>query len=161
MYTVCKILLLLPLVTMVMVPVYYLYLRPSPPLPAVDLNAWWGEGQPKEDTSIRPFTVQFKDEVGSYKSRYSWKVFLEIFENKLNVIAINHTIINSGDVGHWRPMWRSGGSTRLLCEREVSGSIPAQCKHVCLYWVWVFLWTICMYIQKNDYKYVFIRHLES
>jgi hypothetical protein len=30
-----------------------------------------------------------------------------------------------------------------------------------LYWVWVFLCIICMYLQKNVYKYVLIRYLES
>jgi hypothetical protein len=35
-------------------------------------------------------------------------------------------------------------------------------EHVCLYWVWVFLYIICMYLQKkNVYKYTFIRYLES
>jgi hypothetical protein len=34
-------------------------------------------------------------------------------------------------------------------------------EHVCLYWVWVLLCIICMYLQKNVYKYILIRYLES
>jgi hypothetical protein len=56
-----------------------------------------------------------------------------------------------------RPMWRSGGNTRLLRKRSRvqfphSANICVH-EHVCLYWVWVFLCIICMYIQnKNVYK---------
>jgi hypothetical protein len=59
-------------------------------------------------------------------------------------------------------MWRIGRSTRLLRKRSrvqfpQSANICVH-QHVCLYWVWVFL---SMYLQKNEYKYVFIRYLDS
>jgi hypothetical protein len=57
----------------------------------------------------------------------------------------------TADVAYW--------SEYSPTTQEVAGSIPAKCKqHVCLYWVWVFL---SMYLQKNEYKYVFIRYLDS
>ncbi|XP_048005689.1 juvenile hormone epoxide hydrolase-like isoform X3 [Leguminivora glycinivorella] len=41
---------------------YILLLRTPPPLPNIDINAWWGPGnETKQDTSIRPFEVQFSD----------------------------------------------------------------------------------------------------
>ncbi|XP_063394571.1 juvenile hormone epoxide hydrolase-like [Cydia fagiglandana] len=40
--------------------VYTLFLRSPPPLPDVDLEAWWGPGEEtKQDTSVRTFEVQF------------------------------------------------------------------------------------------------------
>ncbi|XP_048005399.1 juvenile hormone epoxide hydrolase-like [Leguminivora glycinivorella] len=40
---------------------YLLFLQSPPPLPDMDLNAWWGpkELKTKQDTSIKPFKVQF------------------------------------------------------------------------------------------------------
>jgi hypothetical protein len=40
----------------------------------------------------------------------------------------------------WRPIWRSGGTTT----QEVTGSIPAQCKHLCA-WTSLFVLDISMY----------------
>jgi hypothetical protein len=61
-----------------------------------------------------------------------------------------------------RPMWRSGGNTRLLLQRLRVRFPHSVHGHVCLYWVWWFLCIICMYVfPKKKYKYVFIRYLES
>jgi hypothetical protein len=50
-------------------------------------------------------------------------------------------------------MWRSGGNTRLLRKRSrvrfPHSAIICVHKHVCLYWVWVFLCIICMCLQKK------------
>jgi hypothetical protein len=56
-------------------------------------------------------------------------------------------------------MWRCGGNTRLLRQRSRvrfphSANICVH-EHVCLYFVWVYVFT------KKVYKYVLIRYLES
>jgi hypothetical protein len=61
----------------------------------------------------------------------------------------------TADVAKW---WEYSPTTQ-----EVVGWIPHSAnicvhKHVCLYWVWVFLCIVCI-CKKNAYKYVFIRYL--
>ncbi|CAK1589852.1 unnamed protein product [Parnassius mnemosyne] len=53
--------LILVVITLVAIPVYYLYLKSPPPLPKFDVNEWWGPEamKTKQDISIRPFTVNF------------------------------------------------------------------------------------------------------
>ncbi|CAG9792548.1 unnamed protein product [Diatraea saccharalis] len=58
-----KVLILLLLAAVALLPVYLLYLKSPPPLPEVDLNAWWGLGEPKEDTAITPYNIKFTQPV--------------------------------------------------------------------------------------------------
>ncbi|CAH0714809.1 unnamed protein product, partial [Brenthis ino] len=51
------------LIVLAAVPLYYLFLRSPPPLPAVDLEEWWGPKslKSKQDISIKPFKIIFED----------------------------------------------------------------------------------------------------
>ncbi|XP_063394557.1 juvenile hormone epoxide hydrolase-like [Cydia fagiglandana] len=58
-----RVLFLVPLYALAAVGIYYMFLKKPPPVPEVDLNAWWGptELKGKQDTSIRPFKVTFSE----------------------------------------------------------------------------------------------------
>ncbi|XP_026738426.1 juvenile hormone epoxide hydrolase-like [Trichoplusia ni] len=56
-----RLLFLVPVLAIVLLPVYYLFLQGPPPLPDLDYNEWWGpeSGKQKQDTSVRPFKISF------------------------------------------------------------------------------------------------------
>ncbi|RVE45004.1 hypothetical protein evm_010322 [Chilo suppressalis] len=58
-----KLLILLLIAVVAFLPIYLLYLKSPPPLPEVDLNAWWGHGEPKEDSAIKPYKIKFTESV--------------------------------------------------------------------------------------------------
>ncbi|CAH0687035.1 unnamed protein product [Chilo suppressalis] len=58
-----KLLILLLIGVVAFLPIYLLYLKSPPPLPEVDLNEWWGHGEPKEDTAIKPYKIKFTESV--------------------------------------------------------------------------------------------------
>ncbi|OWR50536.1 juvenile hormone epoxide hydrolase precursor [Danaus plexippus plexippus] len=51
------------LVAVFSVPIYFLFLRSSPPLPPVDLDEWWSTAlsKSKQDDTIKPFKVEFSE----------------------------------------------------------------------------------------------------
>ncbi|XP_045455131.1 juvenile hormone epoxide hydrolase-like [Melitaea cinxia] len=53
--------LLAILVAVLSVPIYYIYLKPAPQLPEVDLEEWWGTAlsKSKYNDTIRPFRISF------------------------------------------------------------------------------------------------------
>nr|XP_034825846.1 juvenile hormone epoxide hydrolase-like [Maniola hyperantus] len=55
--------ILVALVAAILVPLSYLYLKPAPPLPDIDLHEWWGSEVLKDSTTehIKPFKVQFSE----------------------------------------------------------------------------------------------------
>ncbi|XP_045762718.1 juvenile hormone epoxide hydrolase-like [Maniola jurtina] len=54
---------LVALVAVILVPLSYLYLKPAPPLPDIDLHEWWGSEILKDSVTeeIKPFKVQFSE----------------------------------------------------------------------------------------------------
>nr|AAB88192.1 epoxide hydrolase [Trichoplusia ni] len=56
-----RLLFILPVLALVFLPVYFLFLQSPPPVPNVDMNDWWGpeSAKEKQDTSIRPFKISF------------------------------------------------------------------------------------------------------
>lgn len=60
-----RLLFILPVLALVFLPVYFLFLQSPPPVPNVDMNEWWGpeSGKEKQDTSIRPFKISFGNNV--------------------------------------------------------------------------------------------------
>jgi hypothetical protein len=93
------------------------------------------------------------DEIAKVKRilllRYVSYYFLQTYIRFTPVTKIDYIHIYK----HWRPIWRSGGNTRLLRKRSrvrfPHNSNISVYEHVCLYWVWVFLCIICMYLQKR------------
>ncbi|CAH2098057.1 unnamed protein product [Euphydryas editha] len=55
--------LLVILVAVLSVPIYFLYLRSTPPLPEVDLEEWWGTAlsKSKYNDTIKPFKISFHE----------------------------------------------------------------------------------------------------
>ncbi|XP_072946438.1 juvenile hormone epoxide hydrolase-like [Epargyreus clarus] len=64
-WNMARLLLLAALSIIAFTPIYFLYLRGSPPMPEINLNEWWGPDQMKGrvDASIRPFQVKFSEEM--------------------------------------------------------------------------------------------------
>nr|UBY12687.1 juvenile hormone epoxide hydrolase [Anticarsia gemmatalis] len=56
-----RLLFLAPILAVVLLPVYFLFLKGHPPVPELDLNEWWGPESKKEkpDTSVKPFNISF------------------------------------------------------------------------------------------------------
>jgi hypothetical protein len=123
--------------------------------------------------SNTPFQALSSAAVGDYSA--TTQIFYDkattrsrIWSNNV-LIAISgwvfYLMLKSKHICRWRPIWRSGGNTRLLRKRSRvwfphSANICVH-EHVCFYWVWVFLCIVCMYLQKKVYQYVFIRYLIS
>jgi hypothetical protein len=74
-------------------------------------------------SSFRFFCTNF-----IHASRFSW--------------LARSNLENKSKYNIWRPMWRSGGNTRLLRKRSrvrfPHSANNCVHEHVCLYWVWVF-----------------------
>ncbi|XP_047510618.1 juvenile hormone epoxide hydrolase-like isoform X2 [Pieris napi] len=61
-YKICRV-LLVGILALFAVPVLYFYTKAPPPLPALDLEEWWGTklSKSKQNNSILPFQVEFND----------------------------------------------------------------------------------------------------
>lgn len=58
-----RLLFIAPIVGIIILPVYYLFLKGPPPLPEIDYNEWWGPEslKAKQDTSVKPFKISFSE----------------------------------------------------------------------------------------------------
>nr|UTQ10530.1 juvenile hormone epoxide hydrolase-2 [Antheraea pernyi] len=56
---------LVPVLLIISIPLYLFVFKSTPPVPEMDLNAWWGPEQQKakQDTSIKPYKVSFSPDV--------------------------------------------------------------------------------------------------
>ncbi|XP_052758072.1 juvenile hormone epoxide hydrolase-like [Galleria mellonella] len=98
------ILLLVPLLAIIGLPVYYLFLKSPPPLPDIDYNAWWGpeELKQRQDTSIKDFKIKFTEVmINELKTRLKNH---PVFTPPLEGIAFEYGF-NTDIIGDWITYW--------------------------------------------------------
>ncbi|XP_059061286.1 juvenile hormone epoxide hydrolase-like [Achroia grisella] len=98
-------LLLVPLLVLIGLPIYCLFLKSPPPLPDIDTNAWWGPEKlkQKQNTNIKDFKIKFTELIVTELQRRLRKH--ATFTPPLEGVAFEYGF-NSDIIENWITYWR-------------------------------------------------------
>uniref|UniRef100_A0A2A4K8F5 Epoxide hydrolase n=1 Tax=Heliothis virescens TaxID=7102 RepID=A0A2A4K8F5_HELVI len=99
-----RLLFIAPILAVILVPIYFVFLKGPPPLPDLDYNEWWGPEalKAKQDTSVRPFKVAFDDvAIKDLKDRLKRS---RSFTPPLEGVGFEYGF-NSGQLDSWLKYW--------------------------------------------------------